>query len=153
MKILKKAKDGGPDSPVDGYFLIEIKGLFSIALLKFNKGRREAYHSHAFNAWTWFLSGNILEEDIDGTIKKYRRSLLPKVTKRTKVHRVKALRTSWCLTVRGPWNKYWKEYTKRYEFTLTHGRRAVKVRPRPQPRGETSSFIHIDDAGWECSHD
>jgi len=47
MRLFQKAKDGGPESPVDGYFLIEIKSLFSIALLKFNNGGRENYHTHA----------------------------------------------------------------------------------------------------------
>ena len=55
MKLFSKCKDGGKESPVDGYFLIECKGLFSVALLKFNKGGREAYHTHAFDAYTWFL--------------------------------------------------------------------------------------------------
>lgn len=58
--FLVKKKDGGPESPVDAYFLVELKGLFSIALLKFNKGCREAFHSHAFDAWTWFLSGDLV---------------------------------------------------------------------------------------------
>jgi hypothetical protein len=129
MKLLKKAKDGGPESPVDAYFLLEIKSLFSIALLKFNKGGREAYHNHAFHASTWFLKGELLEEDLDGSTYRYARSIIPKVTKRSKFHRVKAFSDSWCLTVRGPWLNYWQEYsTATEEFTtLTHGRKVVSV--------------------------
>lgn len=52
MKILSKSYDGGPDSGVDGYWLIEIKSWFSIVLLHFNPGTREAFHNHAFNALT-----------------------------------------------------------------------------------------------------
>lgn len=110
MNILAKRKDGGPKSPVDGYFLFEFKNWFSVALLKFNKGGREQFHTHAFNAWTWFLSGDLVEEDVDGSTYKYRWSLLPKKTPREKCHRVKANRDSWCLTFRGPWQKNWSEY-------------------------------------------
>lgn len=128
MKLFTKLKDGGPDSPVDAYFLIEWKSVFSIALLKFNKGMRETHHSHAFNALTWFLSGRMDEQDIDGTVCRYTRSVVPKVTMCTKTHRVEALEDSWCLTVRGPWTNYWTEYDEYTgEFcTLTHGREVIK---------------------------
>jgi len=124
---MEKSKDGGPESPVDGFFVIEIKSLFSIAVLKFNKGCRETFHNHAFNALTWFLSGDMVEEDANGELLPYRKSLLPKVTKREKMHRVIANRDSWAVTVRGPWSKYWNEYDKKEdkETTLTHGRRVV----------------------------
>ena len=49
MKLFKYMKDGGPESTVWGYFLIEIKSLFTIVLLHFKNGSREAYHNHAFN--------------------------------------------------------------------------------------------------------
>jgi 8-oxo-dGTP diphosphatase len=61
MRFLEKTKDGGPESPVIGYFLIEIKSLFSIVLLHFG-GTREAFHSHAFNAVTLWLKGRVLEQ-------------------------------------------------------------------------------------------
>ena len=50
MRLFFKSKDGGPDSSVTGYWLIESKKLFSIVLLKFDGRSREAYHTHAFNA-------------------------------------------------------------------------------------------------------
>jgi hypothetical protein len=127
MKCFKKMKDGGPTSPVNGYFLFEIKNLCSIALLKFNKGGREAFHTHAFTALTWFLCGNLVEEDIDGSTYTYSRSILPKLTKKDKNHRVKALEDSWCFTIRGPWSKYWTEDNKttNKKTTFTHGRVVV----------------------------
>lgn len=130
MYIFRKAKDGGPESPVDAYFLIEWKALFSIAILKFNKGARENYHTHAFHALTWFLSGNLIEEDITGTKYVYSKSLLPKVTKREKNHRVKALTNSWCFTVRGPWSKYWTEDDPNTNATITFtsGRKIVNIK-------------------------
>lgn len=134
MRFLTKTKDGGPDSPVDGYFLIEIKGLFSIVLLKFNKGRRDVYHSHAFNALTWFLRGDMLEEISEEVgcrtwlrFIPYRRSFIPKVTKRDRLHRVEAHRDSWCLSLRGPWTDQWKEFDpiKKEFITLTHNRKII----------------------------
>lgn len=128
MRILQKTKDGGKESTVDAYFLIELKGLFSIALLKFNKGSRNNFHNHAFNAWTWFLKGDMIEHDISGEEKVYKRSMLPKITKRDNFHKVVANETSWCLTFRGKWNEPWKEYNPRTceTITLTHGRKVIE---------------------------
>ena len=128
-------KDGGPESPVEGYFLFEIKGLCSVALLKFNKGTREAYHTHAFNALTWFIKGNMREEKFGcplGSV--YTRSLLPKVTMRDNNHRVVAEEDSWCVTLRGPWGKYWTEdnVTSGKHAVFTHGRVIVSEYIRKQ---------------------
>lgn len=131
MRLFTKCKDGGPDSPVDGYFLIEVKGLFSIALLKFNKGMREKYHSHAFSALTWFIKGDMREEKLDVLgvkITPYKRSLLPKYTHKSDLHRVRAWEDSWCITLRGPWDDTWQEYDEETNqfVTLTHGRVEVE---------------------------
>jgi len=128
MLFFKKVKDGGPKSPVDAYFLCEIKGLFSIALLKFNRGGREEYHTHAFNAWTWFLKGHMYEQDVLGFYYTYKQGWLPKKTPKEKCHRVHALKDSWCLTIRGPWEKYWYEVnnSKRRVTILTHKRDVVE---------------------------
>lgn len=131
MKFFKKCKDGGKNSPVDGYFLCEIKGLFSIALLKFNKGGREQFHTHAFDAYTWFLTGDLEEERLyeDGShvFTKYTRKLLPKFTSKKNNHRVKANKDSWCLTIRGKWDDTWTEHdlNKGKVTTFTHGRNIV----------------------------
>lgn len=132
MRFFQKTKDGGPESPVDAYFLIEIKSLFSIALLKFNEGGREAFHTHAFNAFTWFISGDMFEEQKDGTIKKYHRSILPKITKRSNNHRVIAKENSWAFTIRGPWVDVWTEDTDEKTTFLTHGRKVVYERKKRQ---------------------
>jgi len=124
--FFNKAKDGGSESPVDAYFLIEMKGLFSIAILKFNKGRRESFHTHAFSAFTWFIKGNLEEEKFDGTKIKYTKNLIPKLTKKDNNHRVKALEDSWCLTIRGPWNEFWTEDDATHTITLTNHRKIVK---------------------------
>lgn len=131
MRFLESTPDGGPESPVRAFFLFEIKGLCSIALLKFNPGSRDNFHSHAFNAWTWFLRGSMYEERLRyGRVERrnYRRSFIPKVTTRDNLHKVVARTTSWCFTLRGPWSKTWTELTpdQKVLITLTSGRRTVK---------------------------
>lgn len=131
MKLFERAKDGGPSSPVEAFFLFEIKNFASVALLKFNEGTRENYHSHAFNALTWFLFGDMVEEKlVDGKIvsSKYRRSLFPKYTAKDNLHKVVANKTSWCFTLRGKWQSTWYEYNEdnNLKITMTNGRRIIK---------------------------
>jgi hypothetical protein len=130
MRILSLSKDGGPDSPVDALFIIEIKSVFSIVLLRFNEGGREAFHTHAFNALTWFLAGDMEEEDYDGRFRIYQRSLIPKYTPRSKNHRVWANRTSWAISIRGPWSKTWTEDDETHHTVLTHGRKVIERKKR-----------------------
>lgn len=127
VKILEKCKDGGPDSPVDAYVLFECKKLCSVMLLKFNKGCRDNFHSHAFNALTWFIKGSLVEERLlDGRVVKYKyeRSLLPKVTMKDNLHRVVSHKVGWCFTVRGKWQDTWTEFNSKESTTteLTNGR-------------------------------
>lgn len=138
MRLLQKTKDGGRESTVDAYFLCEFKGLFSIALLRFNNGSRTNYHSHAFHALTWFLGGDMREERLQAggsvTIRKYRRSLLPKFTSRSNFHKVVANKPSWAFTIRGPWVDTWWEYNPKDSnyIKLTHGRN-VQATQKKQP--------------------
>lgn len=126
MRFFSHTKDGGPDSPVEAYFLFEIKSICSIALLKFNRGGREAYHTHAFNALTWFLWGDMIEQEYNGEYYVYSRSLLPKLTRREKNHRVLAQKTSWCFSLRGSWHSTWTEDTDTHHTILTHKRKIVE---------------------------
>lgn len=132
LKLFEKCKDGGPQSPVDAYVLIEWKRAFSVLFLKFNKGCREDYHSHAFNALTWFVKGNLVEERLAQDKVQYKRytlSVLPKVTLKDNLHRVKAYKDSWCFTLRGPWQDNWTEFneTTRETIHLTKGRKVTGV--------------------------
>lgn len=135
MKFFHKAKDGGPESNVTGYWLIEWKAGFSIALLCFSRGSREAYHSHAFNAWSWVLKGlleqwalvQIHDEDwVEAS--ELRPSFKPVYTPRECMHKVHGVADkTWVLSIRGPWVDTWKEYfdKDRQYVTLTHGRKVV----------------------------
>lgn len=126
MKLFSKASDGGKDSGVTGYFLIECKPLFSIVLLRFSKGTREAYHEHAFNAWTLWLKGRVVEHRmLVGSIGRVYRAGQLKRTPRSCFHKIEALDTAWALSVRGPWAARWHELRGNQLVTLTHGRKVI----------------------------
>lgn len=133
-----KRPDGGKDSGVKCWG-IEIKWLFSIVLLRFEPNERENFHSHAFNAITLWLKGNIEEYVMwntgvvhkDGTqvyfenMNKYKAYDLKK-TPRTKLHNIQCSKTAWALSFRGPWHKEWTELTPDGKLiTLTKGRKVV----------------------------
>lgn len=122
MKFLQKSPDGGKDSGVTGFFVVEVKPLFSIVILRFNKGTREAYHSHAFHALTFWLKGRVREEHLNGETKWFSGGML-KYTPRTVFHRINALETSYAISFRGPWKNTWKESRSGEFVTLTHGRK------------------------------
>lgn len=130
-RVFYKKYDGGKESGVVGYFLIEWKLLFSIGLLRFSEGSRESYHSHAFNAITWWLSGEVEEQTYLGEKKTFVPSFKPKITLRTKIHRVFGKKTTWALTFRGPWNDEWREVLetdKGVEVKVfTHGRKVMQT--------------------------
>lgn len=128
MKFLKVMKDGGPESTVTGYWLIEWKRVFSIVLLKFEGDSREAYHEHAFNCLSWVLRGRLFEIFRTGSattnLRIYDASWRPFITRRSDFHKVSSDGTSWVLSFRGPWKRYWREYRPLEGRTviLTHGR-------------------------------
>ncbi len=123
IKLFCKSPDGGKDSGVTGYFLIEWKNVFSIALLRFSKGSREAFHSHAFNAYTWWLKGEVIEEYADGSpARKWKPSIKPKFTPKSKFHKIIGIKETWAFTFRGAWEDTWQEQKDGETYTLTHGR-------------------------------
>lgn len=125
MKIFTKAADGGENSGVTGFFLIECKSLFSIVLLRFNEGSREAYHEHAFNAWTLWLKGEVFELTRGSDDPKLFWAGDLKYTPRHCFHKIIALKTSWALSLRGPWVDHWREFRGGKLVTLTHGRKVT----------------------------
>jgi hypothetical protein len=112
---------------VTGYFLIEWKPLFSIGVLHFKKGSREAFHSHAFNAVTFWLKGKVTElKHPTNDQALFKAGLKPKYTPRNNFHKVVAHTDTYALTIRGPWVDYWHEFKKGEYLTLTHGRKIVR---------------------------
>lgn len=131
MKLFTLRKDGGPLSRVWGFFFIEWKRLFSVVLMHFADGSREAYHNHAFNAVSWVLKGKLIEhrmvDDLYVGSCIYRPSFRPIITTRDNMHRVSSEGDTLVFSLRGPWVERWQEYlpaTGEY-ITLTHGRKVV----------------------------
>lgn len=129
MKLFHKAKDGGPDSKVTGYWLIESKRFFSIVLLRFDQGSQEAFHTHAFNAVSWVLSGELQEHLYNKwSWISYKPSFKPIYTPKERYHKVSGQApVTWALSFRGPWERTWKEYlpAEDKEITLMTGRIAI----------------------------
>lgn len=133
MRFFHVGKDGGPKSTVTGFWIIELKKLFSVALLRFDNGSRDEYHSHAFDCVSWVLKGRLREQHLNypaetmGKEEIHEPSLFPVITLRTTFHRVMSEGTTWVFTIRGPWAKVWKEFnpvTKVFS-TLENGRKIV----------------------------
>lgn len=127
MKFFKHMKDGGTESRVDGFFLTEIKSLFSVVLLHFYPGSRDAYHTHAFNSISWVLRGKLVENMLTKRLNIYTSSRKPVITKRDDFHKVVSVGDTWVLSFRGPWVDTWKEFLPKLQkfITLTHGRKVV----------------------------
>jgi len=137
MKLFSFSKDGGPESTVFGYFLVEIKKLFSVVLLNFKDGSREAYHEHAFDAISWVLKGKLIEHHVENELNmdvevkwttQYRPSIIPIITKRSTFHKVVSEGDTWVLSLRGPWSDTWREFLPKENrlIMLTHGRKEVQ---------------------------
>lgn len=125
MKIFTKRHDGGLDSGVTGYWLIECKSLFSIVLLRFLPSTKEAYHSHAFNAITWWIKGTATEEFPNKPSIIWKPSFRWKVTPKTNIHRYRVEKPAWAISIRGPWETYWKEVQENKTVVFTKHRQIV----------------------------
>jgi hypothetical protein len=130
MKLLSRSKDGGAESHVWAYWLVELKHLGSVALLQFLPGSRDAFHSHAFSAVSWVLRGRLEEEVMERDSQRtlfygtmvYTPSWRPIWTPRRRCHKVTSVGTTWVLTFRGPWARTWKEYLPGLSTLGFHGR-------------------------------
>ena len=129
-KFIRINKDGGPHSKVWIYAL-QIKKIGTIALLRFEDGSREAYHSHAFNCFSWVLKGKLVERHLNFPEAPdiHTPALRPFGTYRQTFHKVESIGRTWVLSFRGPWADRWHEYLEdeRRFRTLTHGRREITI--------------------------
>lgn len=129
MRFFFKGKDGGEDSKVYGYWLVESKRFGSIVLLNFKEGSREVFHTHAFNSISWVLYGKLKEEFLGYPPPLlYKASFSPILTLRSTMHRVRGLaKNTWVLSFRGGWIDKWLEYLplENKTITLTNGRKQI----------------------------
>jgi quercetin dioxygenase-like cupin family protein len=126
MKFFAYEKDGGKESKVWGLFIAEIKSLFSVVLLHFKDGSREAFHSHAFNSKSLILRGQLNEHMIDGKVNVYKAGQIV-TTLREHFHMVKSVGDTFVISFRGPWASTWHEFIPGTgeRLTMTHGRKIV----------------------------
>lgn len=116
------SKDGGPESRVRMWG-VECKALGSILVLRFEEGTRDAFHTHAFNAWSWVIRGAIVEQTLPAKSEEwdpdprlatwagFGPSWRPIYTDRRRFHRVAGgTYGAWAITIRGPWWSGWREY-------------------------------------------
>ena len=109
MKLMWNRKDGGPESRVYMYGL-ESKRLGSALVLRFENGSRECYHSHAFEAVSWLLTGGLFEHLLDRMHRMHKPSWRPIFTHRKDMHQVVSMGRSWVVSLRGPWSQNWEEF-------------------------------------------
>jgi len=128
MKLFSWGKDGGAESTVGGFWLIELKRLFSIVFLCFENGTRDAYHDHAFNCLSWVIKGKLVERHLDGRVEEHRPSVFPVRTHTDTFHQVESVGRTWVISFRGPWTDRWHEYLPAtgQAVTLTNGRKEVQ---------------------------
>lgn len=133
--LLWGSKDGGPESRVRMWGF-EQKDLCSVLVLRFEEGTREAFHTHAFNAWSWVLAGNLIEQTLPEKDRhaweEFERTgggprphvtwagfgtpwdtgiWAPIYTDRRRFHKVAGgSRGAWAITFRSRWWTGWREY-------------------------------------------
>ena len=118
--------------------ILEWKKLFSIKLFYFHKtsGKQDRFHTHSFNAVSFRLSGNYIEElVVDGKVVPLNRNrsrfiYIPK----NEYHRITKSEGCRTILITGPWDKYWKELrelgSSRYqEVTQGSGRVDISFGP------------------------
>jgi hypothetical protein len=108
MKFMKwVVRNSGPDeAEVRSLFLIEIRGLFSVVLSKFEGGFEEPFHVHSFNSISWVLSGEFQETYKNGQTNRLPAGnrLIPFRIRQRPFHKVSTKSTARVLTLRGPWS-------------------------------------------------
>jgi len=108
MKLLTVTKDGGDESTVWAYWLVELKRWFSIALLCFENGSRDAFHTHAFRCVSFVLWGKLPEQHRDGRVIEYTPGVCPVFTRRETFHKVVSLAiAAWYNSAVSPAYKAW----------------------------------------------
>jgi hypothetical protein len=109
----KKSIDRG-DGHIVQYTIFESKYLFSVLIFNWKSIKQDRFHSHAFSALCFLLSGSYEEETFNGVEIKPNtvdRWMKPRLLSKSYTHRIlRAMPNTWTLVLVGPWQKYWYEY-------------------------------------------
>lgn len=118
IKILPSKKFHLGKGVVTRYTLIEIRNLFSIYFHHIETLDQDRFHTHAFNAHVWILSGGYIDEIKDGigpdkktVIRKYKKGDYRYIPREMN-HRLKeAEEGTISLLITGPYSTIWTEET------------------------------------------
>lgn len=114
MIFFRKKRVELGDGHIIQYVLFESKHLFSIIFYNWKTIKQNRFHSHAFPAVAFLLSGSYEEEVFkDGEIKQktVNQWMKPRYLPKDYTHRIlKAEPHTWTMVFVGPWKKTWWEY-------------------------------------------
>jgi hypothetical protein len=112
--FLKKKRVELGDGHIIAYTIFESKYLFSIIIYHWKTIKQNRFHSHAFPALAFLLSGSYDEEVVvAGKISRRTVSsiLKPRFLPRNYTHRILQARPkTWTIVFTGRWIKHWYEY-------------------------------------------
>lgn len=112
--FFKKKRVELGDGHIIAYVIFEHKYLFSIIIYNWKTIKQNRFHSHAFSAIAFLLSGKYEQEVYtQGTIRNdtVNQWLKPRYLPKNYTHRImKADPNTWTIIFTGPWIKYWYEY-------------------------------------------
>lgn len=114
IKMFQKKRVELGDGHIIQYCIFECKYLFSIILYNWKTIKQNRFHSHAFSAIAFLLSGAYEQEVYkNGQIRteKVNNWLTPRYLPKNYTHRImKAESRTWTIVFTGPWMKYWYEW-------------------------------------------
>jgi len=119
------------------YVIFEWKPLFSIIVYNWKTILQNRFHSHAFAAYAFLLSGSYTEEVYrhgEITERKVNQWLKPRFLPRNYTHRIlKADPNTYTVVFTGPWIKYWYEWFQDTNTWVkyTWGRKVVSKSNNP----------------------
>lgn len=107
------------DGHIIQYTLFESKKNFGIILYHWKTIKQNRFHSHAFPAYAFLLSGSYTEEVIENGVivqktvdNRFKRRYIPQ----NYIHRIlKAEPRTWTLVFTGKWSEFWYEYFPQYK--------------------------------------
>lgn len=125
MIFFKKKRVELGDGHINAYILFEWKKLFSIIIYNWKTIKQNRFHSHAFPAYAFLLSGSYTQEVYSkGEIKTQEVNswLTPRYLPRNYTHRImKAEPNTWTIVFVGPWHDYWYEYFDENKVWVKYG--------------------------------
>jgi hypothetical protein len=114
MKLFTKKRVELGDGFIVQYTLFESKYFGGVWIYNWKTIKQNRFHTHAFNAYAFLLSGSYTEEVIeDGVIKNntVNQWMKPRFLPKNYCHRIlKAEKNTWTIVFFGKWIPYWYEF-------------------------------------------